>query len=538
MTEKAWIVIPARGGSTGLPRKNLRLLAGKPVIQYAIEAAVNTLSEQFVFVITDDSELAELAEHLGVGVIREAARADGSSTLDELVLRHLPDLIAKGAQEQDLVITIQPTCPLITPNRIAEAIELLEAGAGSVLSVSDDRHLRWRQADGVAVPLYEKRVNRQLQPKEFRESGAVIASRLGLIQQNQTRINQPVKLVELSETESVDIDSYQDLLVAEHFLTRKKIVIYANAAKSLGMGHVYRALALAQELARHEITLVSDASEPLGAEFFGSQVFPAEQISDSIVDYVKTNRPDAVILDVLDTPAPMIVGLKALGVKVVSFEDHGTGAELVDLLVSDLYPNQERKLPQLTGVENAILAPSFETIKRVAQLPPKVESILVLFGGTDPSGLALKSLSSLERIGYAGKVVCVRGMGAEAIEEDFKLNLEIKNNVANMPQLMSQAQLALSSAGRTITELMSIGVPTICLAQNQKELRHTHAGADSGIINLGLGKEVSDAVLDGEIAALIDDQQRRAQMQQLGLSQTKMRSNKKVVQRIEQALGL
>ena len=184
---------------------------------------------------------------------------------------------------------------------------------------------------------------------------------------------------------------------------------------------------------------------------------------------------DLVVLDKLDTEAELVRKLKEFS-KVVTFEDLGTGAQEADLLVSDLYDNP--RVPadrQLTGVENAILAPSFETLHRRAALTEKVEHVLVLFGGTDPSHLADKALRALEALKYDGRVTVIRGLGASTIDQSsYELDLEVLSNVKNIPAIMATADIALSSAGRTITELSAIGVPTICLAQNHKELTHTH----------------------------------------------------------------
>jgi spore coat polysaccharide biosynthesis predicted glycosyltransferase SpsG len=246
---------------------------------------------------------------------------------------------------------------------------------------------------------------------------------------------------------------------------------------------------------------------------------------------------DLVVLDILDTEKELVEAIKATGAKVVSFEDLGSGATVADLVVSDLYPNQSLGHNQLTSVENAVLAPSFESLSRTAAIGKDVNHVLVLFGGTDPSGLALSSLRALEEIGFTGKVSCVRGLGASEIEGDFKLDLEMLRDVKNMGALMASADLALSSAGRTITELMSIGVPTICLAQNQKELTHTHATKSNGVINLGLGSLISKADLAASIAALIKDSALRAELNAAALAATAKRSNAQIVKRIFDFLG-
>lgn len=533
----AWIVIPARGGSVGVPRKNLRLLAGKPLVTHTIDIALSQVDADHIVVITDDDEIAEIAQFRGVAVVREKQQADGKSTLDELMLRHIPDLISLGAKESDLLLTMQPTCPLVSPSRIPEAIAKFESGAGSVLTVKDDRHLRWKFEDGKPVPLYAKRINRQLMEPEYRESGAIIGARISSIVEQKTRIVQPIALIELAEEESLDIDTFADLEIAEHWLTRKKILLFTGGSRELGMGHLYRTLALAQELARHEILIVTESSMPLGKEFFDRQVFNHKAIGKRSELAQLASGFDLVVLDVLDTEAEFVLSLRAAGCAVVSFEDLGSGAEIADLVVSDIYPSPNAR-NQLVGVQNAILAPSFETLSRRANIRSGVDHVLVLFGGTDPSSLAQKSLQALEAIGYSGRVSCVRGLGADDLAGEFDLDLQVLRNVKNMGALMASADLALSSAGRTVTELMSIGVPTLCLAQNQKELSHTHASAENGILNLGLGAEISDEVLTKELSGILTDFGRRKRMSETALAKIKGRSNQRVVNRILDLVSL
>ena len=404
----------------------------------------------------------------------------------------------------------------------------------------DDRHLGWQiDAQGKPTPDYKARVNRQLLPPQFRESGAIIGARIDNILANGTRIIQPIALIELESKEALDIDTFADWAVAEHYATRKRIVIRTDAYRELGMGHVYRTLAVAQELARHEVVIVLSADKELGQTFFADYPFQVQLVSsdEELVQFVRDTKTDLVILDRLNNEADLVDALRA-SAKVVTFEDLGSGAERADLLISDLYLNP--RVPadhQLAGVANAILAPTFETLNRKAQLSDSVESILLLFGGTDPSHLAEKSLEALESIGFAGQVDVVRGLGAEPIDfSRFQLNLNPLSNVKNMPPLMAKADLALSSAGRTITELACIGVPTICMAQNQKELSHTHTTVENGVVMLGLGSEISVSQLANELKSLIGDAARRKQLGENALKATSERSNEKVINRILEKL--
>lgn len=538
--ESPWIVIPARGGSTGVPRKNVRLLAGEPLIARTIKTALSGTLPGRVVVITDDDEIAEISERFGAVVTREE-KTTGKATLDEVMVRTIGFLKTLGAADQDVLLTMQPTCPFIKPERIKEAMTKFLGGAGSVITVVDDRHLEWLiDSEGNPKPAYTARVNRQLLPAKYRESGAIIGARIADIVRTGTRIVEPINLVEVPDGESLDIDTFSDWAVAEHLASRKRILLRTDAAKELGMGHVYRTLALAYALARHDITIVLSEDKPLGSEFFSDFPFKVDTVKSDLdfLNYARKAKADLVVLDRLDNLAEFVTLLGGF-CKVVTFEDLGEGAEVADLLVADLYENP-RVAPerQLTGVENAILAPSFETLNRQIVFKQKVSEILVLFGGTDPANLADTALRALEFIGFTERVTLVRGLGADLIDpKAYRLNLKVLSNVKNMPAVMEKADLALSSAGRTITELSSLGIPTLCLAQNAKELTHTHTTPSNGVIMLGLGKLVGIETLAAHLSELISNEELRETLHLRAIESTAGRSNERIVRRIMKQIG-
>ncbi len=540
MTAEPWIVIPARGGSTGVPRKNVRLLGGIPLIARTITAA-KSQSPDRVVVVTDDDEIAEISTAYGAKVVREP-KTTGKATLDEVMVRTVPDLKALGASEDDILLTMQPTCPFVNPQSIAEAMAKFEQGAGSVITVVDDRHLGWLVDEaGNPVPDYKARLNRQALPPHFRESGAIIGARIRDVLAKGTRIVEPISLIELSPNEALDIDTFADWAVAEHLATRRRILLRTDAAKELGMGHVYRTLALAYALARHDLTIVLSKNKPLGQDFFAEYPFETKLVADDneFVGFARQTSAELVVLDRLNNEAEVVVQLGESS-KVVTFEDLGEGAEHADLLVADLYENP--RVPaerQLSGVENAILAPSFESLPRKSEFNKTVGNVLVLFGGTDPAHLADKALRALVEVGFQGRVTVVRGLGAETIDPDeYNLDIELLQNVKNIPAVMERADIALSSAGRTITELSCIGVPTICMAQNAKELTHTHTSVNNGVLMLGLGSLVTIETLANHITELFEDVELRETLHRRALEATAARANGQIVDRIMRALSL
>lgn len=544
---KTWYMIPVRGGSKGVPRKNARMIAGKPLIAHTLETLLSVDKASQIFVLTDDDELQTIAEIYGVNV-HHVDNQSGTETLDDKANELLPVLKKAGAKDQDIFLTIQATCPLVKGDTIKAASNLLAKGEKkSVITAIDDRHLGWHlDKDGMPVPDYEKRVNRQQLPPAFRESGAVIGAKIGDIKAHKTRIIAPIGLLPISKEEGTDIDDFIDWTAAEYLLTHKKIYIRADASSKRGMGHVYRATAVAQELAKYKPVFVTlDIKDyALGAEFFESQPFETLKVKsdEDFVKQMKREKPELIVLDQLDTDASYVKALKKTGAKVVTFEDMGEGAGEADLLISDLYENPNIPTQgQISGVRASILAPSFEIIKPRSQISKTVENILILFGGTDPANLTEKALETLKTLKFKGHVTVVQGLGRKDRTIDLKkygLKGEVLTNVKYMPGVMRRADLAFSSAGRTITELMTLAVPTICICQNEKELTHTHASQAYGILNLGLGEFVSIDTLAENTRFLIDSYEFRTHMRERAMRSLKGHTNRAVMKMITERLGI
>jgi spore coat polysaccharide biosynthesis predicted glycosyltransferase SpsG len=394
------------------------------------------------------------------------------------------------------------------------------------------------------VPDYSARLNRQKLPLHYREVGAIIGCRIRDLRERRTRIIEPIRLIEVGRDEAIDIDDFADWAIAGHLVSRRSVLIRADAGPTLGMGHAYRALAIAQELARHDVCIATDPSMQLGPMLFAQHPFPVAPVDGEkgFLELVKRCAPDLVILDQLDTSAEYVAAIRSAApdVRIVTFEDQGSGAQSADLLVSDLYENLEVPTHrQLSGIENAILAPSFETIASAAPFRTEVQDLLVVFGGSDPSGLTERTLAALGKCGFRGRVTVVVGPGVRRpIEiEGFGVSGLVVSEVRYMPGLMRRADLAISSAGRTITELLSCGVPVLCLAQNDKELTHTHAAARYGVVNLGLGSLVGIDTIGAHVMRLATSPSLREILRRRALHATEGRSNAAIIRRVLGRLG-
>src|SRR5690554_148529 len=121
---KSLVIIPARGGSKGIPRKNVRLMVGKPLICYSIENALNSRFDVDVVVSTDDEEIARLASSQGAKVIiRPTKLATDIVTLDPVINHAVVEIEKEKQIRYDVVITMQPTSPLLKKDTLDAAIE-------------------------------------------------------------------------------------------------------------------------------------------------------------------------------------------------------------------------------------------------------------------------------------------------------------------------------------------------------------------------------------------------------------------------------
>jgi spore coat polysaccharide biosynthesis predicted glycosyltransferase SpsG len=352
-------------------------------------------------------------------------------------------------------------------------------------------------------------------------------------------------LIEINEREALDIDDYNDWAVAAFQISRRNILIRADAGLKLGMGHVYRALALAQELASHNLVIATreDDGYELGATFLGQFPYRVERFrsEEAFFDFARSLRPDILMLDILDTEREYMEQLREHTAFLVTLENLGSGAQLADIVINDLYSDLYPQETHWYGVENAILSPYFETVGHIETVRASVDHILITFGGTDPQNLTRKSLMALGQIGYSGTIRVVLGPGYRHYPirlDEFGLNGEILQSVKNMAEVARTADMALTSAGRTVTEMMTLGLPTIVMCQNLRELRHTHASSVFGVINLGLGEYVDVASLAKHIEMLMDEHHLRIDMHERTLKAVRNRSNARIVQRILDAAAM
>ena len=246
---KILVIIPARGGSKGIPRKNLRSLNAQPLISYSINTALKSKYNADVYVSSEDEEILSIAESLGAKIhLRNSELANDKATLDPVIYNAYKEICLKEDKQYDLIVTMQATSPLLKVNTLDGAIEKIAKNPSidTVISAINDTHLTWNENGNTGYsPNYEARVNRQYLPPVYKETGGFLITRSSVIN-SETRIGKNVQLsIITNQQEAIDIDGYQDWNLCEFYLKRKTIVIVVSGYTEIGLGHVYNTLILA-----------------------------------------------------------------------------------------------------------------------------------------------------------------------------------------------------------------------------------------------------------------------------------------------------
>lgn len=224
-------VIPARGGSKGLPGKNIRELGGKPLIAWSIEAGRQSRYVDQLVVSTDSKEIAQVAELWGGNVpfLRPADLAtDGAKGVDAIL--HAIHWHQERGEFFDLVLVLQPTSPLRTARDIDRAVELLfEKSASAIVSVCPtDHHPWWANTlpeDGSMKDFLRpelKNTNRQALPEFCRLNGAIYLAEIPFLEKTNSFITEGTFAYVMATEASVDIDTIFDLHLAEILLKERK----------------------------------------------------------------------------------------------------------------------------------------------------------------------------------------------------------------------------------------------------------------------------------------------------------------------------
>lgn len=483
---KILAVIPARAGSKGIPNKNIRIVRDHPLIFYTINNAVSSKLITEVIVSTDSPEVKIIAQQMGVNVHwRDKELCGDKVTLDAVVFDAVSD-----KESWDYIVTMQPTSPTLRVETLDNALKYaIDNHLDTLISAINKPHLSWGVKNGKKVPNYEKRLNRQYLPPCYMETGAFVISKSSVVT-SETRIGTNVDVYEIPEDESQDIDTFEDLKSVEATLNRQKVAIYVNGNNKRGIGHIYRALEIADEFyVKPDIYYDINQTDP---KVFGRtthSLIPVNGIAE-LFEICKRERYSIFINDILTTTIDYMIGLRSVlpDAKIINFEDDGEGVLKADLVFNALY--EEDGLPHIYSGEKYYICGKMFMYFNPIKIKDQVEKVFISFGGADPQNYADRLLEIVSKPEYSNyHFIVVLGRAKNNVDELMKYNeyqnIEVLFDVTNMPELMTQCDIAVTSCGRTSHELALLGIPTIAVSENAREEKHGFVNNDNGFSYIG-----------------------------------------------------
>ncbi len=222
MTNEAKVlaVIPARGGSEGVPGKNKRPLGGAPLIVHTIDAAKRAQSLSCIAVSTDDDEIKKIARSLDVDVIDRPPELAGPEAATESALLHALEVQKRNGETFDYVATLEPTSPFREAATIDAGVgRVLDEQANGLVCVTPDSAYFWKNHGGGFAPLDPSAPRRrQSRAPLYREAGTLYVTAADALRRMNTVLAEPLIVLPVDAKQAFDINSMMDFATAEAIL--------------------------------------------------------------------------------------------------------------------------------------------------------------------------------------------------------------------------------------------------------------------------------------------------------------------------------
>jgi spore coat polysaccharide biosynthesis predicted glycosyltransferase SpsG len=510
----ALLVIPAVKKNAVIPDQLIKKLDGITLIQRAINTAKELTNN--ILIVTDSQEISLIAKRNKIEFyFDDKLYIDSSNIID-----NIKDIIKN--KKQNNIILYRANTPLVNSTILKEAYKEFLLDAKTILTsvkILDKQIFKYEDKNLISI---ENNYFKELKAFYIFENNSV---------------NIKYKPFAIDEEYSIEIENYQDWWICEKILQRKKIVFNVIGSTKIGMGHIYHSLSLAHEITDHEIIFICAEKYEIAVEKIAQMDYKVISTSDTLKTIIDL-KPDLVINDILNTDLEYIKNLKQNNIKVVNFEDLGSGVKEADLVINELYD-----IPQLKG-DNFLWGYKYLALRDEFEdaIPHKFEdnvsSVLITFGGTDQNNLTLVTLKAIISLAKKQniKIYIVCG-GGYAFKEELEAylnqhsykNIELTYASGIISQIMEKTQIAFSSNGRTVYELADMNIPTVIISHHEREDEHTFASLEKGFINLGVYDiDKTSSLINNKFEKLVSDNDYR-KLLFLNISKYSFRENKKKV---------
>ena len=529
-------IIPARGGTDRVPYLNIKRLGDRPLLAHTIDAAKGCSAVDRVVVSTDDERVAEVARRHGAEApfLRPGTLAADIPSLKPVIVHAVREVEAAGSR-YDIVLVLQVTTPFREAAAVEQTLErLVSGGFDAVVSVTEDRTLSWRAEAGRLRPLFDKEGRRDEQQPVYKENGAVVALRREVLD-GATRFGEKVGYLTLDKRSAFTVHDLEDFWMAERLLRTPRILFRVDGSTALGMGHVYRSLAIAdalRESSRADVAFLMTASHAEGLTTVSKYGYPVRLAGEgklqTYLEHIRDYAPEILINDLPALEDAYLRALSHLGTTTVNLVDALDDLERTEayaqVIVSVM--NEDRETPEgfYGGPGYAILRRHFRDLTRAKELRETPRMLLLSFGGSDPQGLTLKAARALQSLPRPIDIVAVAGPAFSQRREFESLAATLPRRIpliqhaeGHIVDLMLEADVVVCSGGMSVYEIAAVGTPGLVLAQNLREEGRMRSFARYGTVEyLGLGTDVGEAEIVRAVVALLGDTARRREMSQKG----------------------
>ena len=511
--ENLILIIARSGGTKNVSKQNLRLVNGKPLLYYVLKTA-KSCENCHTVVSTDSDEIMEYVEFFGGSVIKRSKTLTKDETsLEKIGIDTLNKLRGSNNNFKKCLI-IHPHFPLIKRSTIQKFFKSINKNTKVVFGYEFDKYTKENFGN-----LQDKKKILQ-ESKNIVKLKKIVSFECKQLLKNK-KFDKQVSGIPLTQEEIFSPNNYHDFATLENVLNMKKIIVRVDGDINIGLGHVYNMLTVLNNIRNEDILIVMNQKKSLGKQKFLEHLYNVKFFSTNqeFWKIIKKFKPDIIFNDILNTEKNYIKKLKSLGLFVVNFEDLGEGRKYADLVFNPIFESKNELHHEYYGSEYACVRDEFRVFSRTKQ-KKKFSKIAITLGGVDKKNNSLKILSIIKKFGILKniKIEIILGLGFDHKEKILKFTREMNmqgydihiiEKVELLSKHMIDCDFVVTSNGRTVFEVASLGIPLISLSVNKRERQHNFVENKKVGYHIDFTQEKSDLMLRKCIEQMIQAEKRK-----------------------------